>query len=229
MAKVGPSWSDILGEKPAPQPDHTGMKSNGTHYFRETVLIISLDGVRADYLDRGLTPHLLSISKKGIRAEYLQPIFPTLTFVSASSTTSGWWRRDHHHTLTSTFFSSSTICDLYLPCVQPNHWSILTGLYAESHGILANDFWVSGEMRCPASDVSTDNMVLCRIRSTTKSSSTRIPASECILDSHLLSTDVDLKVSAARPSILRSWKSKWWGGEPVSGSSSRMLTTRTRV
>jgi hypothetical protein len=27
---------------------------------------VSLDGVRADYLERGLTPHLLSISKKGL-------------------------------------------------------------------------------------------------------------------------------------------------------------------
>jgi hypothetical protein len=31
---------------------------------------------RADYLDRGLTPHLLDISKKGLRAKYMKPIFP---------------------------------------------------------------------------------------------------------------------------------------------------------
>lgn len=30
----------------------------------------------ADYLERGLTPHLLAISKKGLRAKALQPIFP---------------------------------------------------------------------------------------------------------------------------------------------------------
>lgn len=42
------------------------LKSNGTHPFERTVILISLDGVRADYLTRGKTPHLLSISKRGI-------------------------------------------------------------------------------------------------------------------------------------------------------------------
>ncbi|KAH7885418.1 Phosphodiest-domain-containing protein [Phlebopus sp. FC_14] len=77
--------------------------SNGTHQFKRTVILISIDGLRADYLDRGLTPHLLDISKQGIRAKYMKPIFPTLTF--------------------------------------PNHWTLMTGLYAESHGIVANNFW----------------------------------------------------------------------------------------
>ncbi|KAI0304302.1 Phosphodiest-domain-containing protein [Multifurca ochricompacta] len=65
------------------------LRSNGTH--------------GADYLDRGLTPHLLDISKEGLRAKFMKPIFPTLTF--------------------------------------PNHWALMTGLYAESHGIIANNFW----------------------------------------------------------------------------------------
>ncbi|KAF8588935.1 Phosphodiest-domain-containing protein [Ramaria rubella] len=65
--------------------------------------MISIDGLRADYLDRGLTPHLLEISRTGLRAKWMKPIFPTLTF--------------------------------------PNHWALLTGLYAESHGIVANNFW----------------------------------------------------------------------------------------
>jgi len=33
-------------------------------------------GARADYLDRGLTPHLLALSKKGLRAKSMKPIFP---------------------------------------------------------------------------------------------------------------------------------------------------------
>jgi len=67
------------------------------------VLIVSIDGLRADYLDRGLTPHLLDISKQGLRAKALISVFPTLTF--------------------------------------PNHWALMTGLYAESHGIVGNNFW----------------------------------------------------------------------------------------
>ncbi|KAJ7625296.1 alkaline-phosphatase-like protein [Mycena polygramma] len=80
-----------------------GVRSNGTHDFKRTVLIVSIDGLRADYLDRGLTPHLLDISKQGLRAKALVPIFPTLTF--------------------------------------PNHWALMTGLYAESHGLVGNNFW----------------------------------------------------------------------------------------
>ncbi|KAJ7643899.1 Phosphodiest-domain-containing protein [Roridomyces roridus] len=82
---------------------HDVLRSNGTHDFKRTVLIVSIDGLRADYLDRGLTPHLLDISKQGLRAKALVPIFPTLTF--------------------------------------PNHWALMTGLYAESHGIVGNNFW----------------------------------------------------------------------------------------
>lgn len=33
-------------------------------------------GARADYLDRGLTPHLLALSKKGLRAKSMKPVFP---------------------------------------------------------------------------------------------------------------------------------------------------------
>lgn len=89
--------------RPRPDFDHRLLRSNGTHDFRKTALIVSIDGLRADYLDRGLTPHLLAISKKGLRAKSMKPVFPTLTF--------------------------------------PNHWALMTGLYVESHGIVANNFW----------------------------------------------------------------------------------------
>jgi len=69
---------------------------NGTHWFDKTVLIISLDGVRADYLERGLTPHLLSISKKGLRAEHLVPRFPSLTFPNHWSLMTGLNVESHH-------------------------------------------------------------------------------------------------------------------------------------
>ncbi|KPV73565.1 uncharacterized protein RHOBADRAFT_16803, partial [Rhodotorula graminis WP1] len=57
-----------------------GRRWNGSSWWDPTVLLVSIDGVRADYLERGLTPHLLNISRKGMRAEYLKPSFPSLTF-----------------------------------------------------------------------------------------------------------------------------------------------------
>ncbi|KAK1228074.1 hypothetical protein PQX77_008899 [Marasmius sp. AFHP31] len=104
------AFARVLLVSPLPTQDHPNLlfngdtlRSNGTHDFKRTVLVVSIDGLRADYLDRGLTPHLLDIAKKGLRAKSMQPIFPTLTF--------------------------------------PNHWALMTGLHAESHGIIANNFW----------------------------------------------------------------------------------------
>jgi predicted AlkP superfamily pyrophosphatase or phosphodiesterase len=71
--------------------------------LKPTVILISIDGFRYDYLDRGLTPNLTRIAKDGVRAEWMRPSFPTKTF--------------------------------------PNHYSIVTGLYPEHHGIVGNDFW----------------------------------------------------------------------------------------
>jgi predicted AlkP superfamily pyrophosphatase or phosphodiesterase len=67
------------------------------------VLLVSIDGFRADYLDRGITPNLLRIGREGVRAEGLRPSFPTKTF--------------------------------------PNHYSMVTGLVPDHHGIVANNIW----------------------------------------------------------------------------------------
>lgn len=61
-------------------PSHFGLKSNGTHWFNNTVIIVSFDGFKPAYLTRELTPHLVEVSEKGLRAEYMRSIFPTLTF-----------------------------------------------------------------------------------------------------------------------------------------------------
>jgi predicted AlkP superfamily pyrophosphatase or phosphodiesterase len=66
----------------------------------EPVVLISIDGFRSDYLDRGLTPTLTSLAATGVRADALKPSFPTLTF--------------------------------------PNHYTLVTGLYPDHHGIVDN-------------------------------------------------------------------------------------------
>ena len=61
------------------------------------VVLISIDGFRADYLARGVTPTLSMLARRGARAKGLEPSFPSVTF--------------------------------------PNHYSIVTGLYPDHHGI----------------------------------------------------------------------------------------------
>ena len=68
-------------------------------------ILISLDGFRADYLDRGITPHLSQLATEGVRAA-MRPSFPSKTF--------------------------------------PNHWTLVTGLRPDRHGIVANRIEVEG-------------------------------------------------------------------------------------
>lgn len=77
--------------------------SNSTSTFLPTTILISLDGFRADFLSRGITPTLNSFIKSGISPKYMTPSFPSVTF--------------------------------------PNHFTLVTGLYPESHGIVGNTFW----------------------------------------------------------------------------------------
>jgi len=79
------------------------MISNGTSIFAATTILISLDGFRADFLQRGLTPTLNGLIEEGVSPQYMLPSFPSVTF--------------------------------------PNHFTLVTGLYPESHGVVGNTFW----------------------------------------------------------------------------------------
>ncbi len=68
-----------------------------------TVILISIDGFRADFLENTSCPNLRRLADEGTRASWLIPIFPTKTF--------------------------------------PNHYSIVTGLYAEEHGVVGNTMY----------------------------------------------------------------------------------------
>jgi predicted AlkP superfamily pyrophosphatase or phosphodiesterase len=63
-------------------------------------ILVSIDGVRPDYLSRGITPNLNALAAAGVKAE-MRPSFPTKTF--------------------------------------PNHYTIVTGLRPDRHGIVDNN------------------------------------------------------------------------------------------
>lgn len=44
------------------------------------LLLISIDGYRADYIDRGFSPTLQQLAATGVHADAMQPSFPSLTF-----------------------------------------------------------------------------------------------------------------------------------------------------
>jgi predicted AlkP superfamily pyrophosphatase or phosphodiesterase len=66
------------------------------------LLLVSIDGYRADYLERGLTPTVAGLAREGVHTS-MQPSFPSLTF--------------------------------------PNHYTIVTGLRPDHHGIVNNTMY----------------------------------------------------------------------------------------
>lgn len=76
--------------------------------LKPTIILISLDGFRYDYLDKYKPPTLQKLAREGVRAKWMIPSFPTKTF--------------------------------------PNHYTIVTGLYPQNHGIVENNVYDFGEV-----------------------------------------------------------------------------------
>jgi len=59
------------------------------------VLVIVVDGLRADYITPTLMPTLHRLGEEGVRAESHHPVYPTLTRVNAASLVTGAYPSDH--------------------------------------------------------------------------------------------------------------------------------------
>jgi predicted AlkP superfamily pyrophosphatase or phosphodiesterase len=59
------------------------------------LILIGIDGFRADYIERGVTPTLSAIAQRGVRAEAMRPSFPSVTFPNHLTLVTGK-RPDHH-------------------------------------------------------------------------------------------------------------------------------------
>lgn len=65
------------------------------------LLLISIDGYRANYIERGLSPTLAELAKNGVHATGMQPSFPSLTFPNHYTLVTGL-RPDHHGIVNNT-------------------------------------------------------------------------------------------------------------------------------
>lgn len=94
------------GDSPPPPEedpvDDTVEDSGTTDRDGRALVLVSLDGFRWDYMGRTETPSLDRVAA-GVRAESLQPPFPSYTF--------------------------------------PSHYTLVTGLHPEHHGIVSNVFY----------------------------------------------------------------------------------------
>ncbi|KAF1360682.1 Phosphodiest-domain-containing protein [Lizonia empirigonia] len=69
--------------------------SNGTSLFAPTTILISLDGFRADFLYRNLTPTLNQFIQEGISPKYMLPSFPSVTFPNHYTMATGLYPEAH--------------------------------------------------------------------------------------------------------------------------------------
>ncbi len=60
-----------------------------------TVILISLDGFRYDYLDKYNPPTLNQLAKNGVRAKWMIPSFPTKTFPNHYTVATGLYPQNH--------------------------------------------------------------------------------------------------------------------------------------
>lgn len=59
------------------------------------VLLIGLDGLRPDMIDRADAPNLQALAARGVRAEAMIPVMPTVTFVNFYSIATGLYPEQH--------------------------------------------------------------------------------------------------------------------------------------
>ncbi len=71
--------------------------------LKPTVILVSVDGFRADYFELHKPPTINAIADAGTRAKWMKPPYPTKTF--------------------------------------PSHYSIVTGLYPDNHGMIENNMY----------------------------------------------------------------------------------------
>ncbi|OAQ99430.1 hypothetical protein LLEC1_07765, partial [Akanthomyces lecanii] len=86
--------------------------SNGTALFGPTTLVISLDGFRADFLSRGLTPRLNAFVKEGISPKYMLPSFPSVTFPNHYTLATGLYP-EAHGVVGNTFWDPELKAEFY--------------------------------------------------------------------------------------------------------------------
>jgi predicted AlkP superfamily pyrophosphatase or phosphodiesterase len=83
------------GSPPPAPTSATAPAVTGATATRPPVILISVDGMRADYLRRGVTPKITALAAAGVRAAAMRPSFPSLTFPNHYTFVTGL-RPDHH-------------------------------------------------------------------------------------------------------------------------------------
>src|SRR5262249_47560794 len=63
--------------------------------LKPTVILISIDGFHPDYLDKYPAPTLSTLARQGVRARWMTPVYPSLTFPNHYSIATGLYPERH--------------------------------------------------------------------------------------------------------------------------------------
>ncbi|MBY0244594.1 MAG: ectonucleotide pyrophosphatase/phosphodiesterase, partial [Sphingobacteriaceae bacterium] len=77
------------------QPNTVSNANQTSQSYKPYVIMISFDGFRHDYLNRGITPNFDLIRNSGAQASSLRPSFPSKTFPNHLSLITGMYPQNH--------------------------------------------------------------------------------------------------------------------------------------
>ncbi|KAK6224964.1 type I phosphodiesterase/nucleotide pyrophosphatase [Colletotrichum tabaci] len=126
------AWKLSLGRKSAHKVE---LLSNGTALFAPTTIIISLDGFRADFLQRGITPRLNALVREGVSPKYMLPAFPSVTFPNHYTLATGL-HPESHGIVGNTFWD---------PDMQAEFYYTDPGRSLDAKWWKGEPFWVTAE------------------------------------------------------------------------------------
>jgi len=125
-------------------------KNDPSQYKKPYVILISADGFRADFAEKYDATFLQTISQNGVRAKYMQPSYPSVTFPNHYTIVTGLYPA-HHGLVDNTYIdvaSGQQYSMANKKMVSEGKWYGGTPLWvlAEQQKMLsASFFWVASE------------------------------------------------------------------------------------
>jgi len=145
IAFVSISWSQDTTQQIV-----AGRMNDKAQTKKPYVVLISIDGYRSDFTELHDAKFLQSITKTGVRATYMDPAFPTLTFPNHYSIVTGLYP-SHHGLVDNTYFDKASGEEYRMgnkKMVADGKWYGGTPLWvlAEQQKMLSASFyWVASE------------------------------------------------------------------------------------